>query len=180
ALEAVMRNPAHDKTKRLPRGTRMAMIMRMAYLLGLLAPSGAKQQSRLRSLLGLVGLGLVLMVGFVLPLVWVPYMAAAMRRSAVAMGARASSFSSEQRSREAGVAVRRPPGVHVPLAAGLTRLLVLIVLPIAVALLALFTGTDMGGKRWLTAGIVFIVVSAAATIGWLGYRRWKRRRRGLT
>src|SRR5204862_400387 len=101
ALAKVTRDPKH-RGKRLPRGTRIAMVKRMAYMLGVLGSSDEKQ-SRLRAWLGYVLVGAVFLIGIVLPLVWVPYMAVAMRRSALQMGARASDFYAERRSEEAGV-----------------------------------------------------------------------------
>jgi len=90
-LARVARDPKSREGKRLPRGTRMNMIKRMAYMLGVLGSSDEKP-SRLRSALQFCLLGVVFLVGLVLPLVWVPYMALAVRRSSLRMGARATEF----------------------------------------------------------------------------------------
>ena len=34
----------------------------------------------------------------------------------------------------------------------------------------------VGTGRWVSAGLFLIVVSALATLGWFGYRWWRRRR----
>jgi hypothetical protein len=55
-------------------------------------------------------------------------------------------------------------------------MLALIALPVVVAVVALLTGADIGTGKWVSAGIFLIVVSALATLGWFGYRWWRRRR----
>ena len=61
------KNPSQEG-KKLPAGARVDMVKRMSYLLGLLAPDPG--YSRFRFIIGWVGIGLLLLVGFVLPLVW--------------------------------------------------------------------------------------------------------------
>jgi hypothetical protein len=120
----------------------------------------------------------VFLVGLVLPLVWVPYMAYAFRKSGLRMGAHASAYYAERRSQEAGVTVTRAPTVRIAMSAGLLRLALLIALPVVIAVIALLTGADIGSGKWLSAGIFLIVVSALVTLGWYGYRWWRRRRAG--
>jgi hypothetical protein len=81
------------------------MIKRMAFMLGLLG-SGDEKPSLVRSLLQYALLGVVFLVGLVLPLVWVPYMAWAFRKSGLRMGARASQFYAERRTAETWFAYR--------------------------------------------------------------------------
>jgi hypothetical protein len=121
-------------------------------------------------------LGLVFLVGLVLPLVWVPYMAYAFRKSGLQMGARASAFYAERRSEEAGVTVRKAPTVRIAMSAGVIRMLALIAVPVVVAVIAIFTGTDIGTGKWVSAAIFLIVVSGLVTLAWFGYQRWRRRR----
>jgi hypothetical protein len=151
------------------------MVRRMAYLLGLLG-AGEEKPSRLRSALGIVLLGVVFLVSFVMPLVWAPYIAVGMRRSALRMGQRAHELYAGRRSNETGVAVRHTSTVRVAVSAGLVRLLVLICLPLVVCVIAVATDLEIGTGRWLTGGILLIVVSALATLFWIG-RRWLQRRR---
>ena len=47
-------------------------------------------------------LGLVFLIGLVLPLVWVPYIALAFRKSGLRMGARASAFYAEREAKRPG------------------------------------------------------------------------------
>jgi hypothetical protein len=149
----------------------------MAFLLGLLSSSDEKP-GRLRSLLGTVGVFLVFLIGLVLPLVWVPYMAWAFRQSGIRMGARASAFYAERRSEETGVRVKGAPAVHIAITAGVVRMVLLIALPIVVAVTALLTDVDIGSGKWVSAAIFLVVVSGLVTSAWLGYRRWRRARQG--
>ena len=177
ALRKLTRDPKSREGKRLPRGTRIGMVKRMAYMLGLLGSSDEKP-SRLRSVLQMVLVGAVFLVGLVLPLVWVPYMAWAFRKSGLQMGGRASAFYADRKSEEAGVTVRKAPTVRIAMSAGFIRMLALIALPVVIAVVALLFGADIGTGKWVSAGIFLIVVSALATLGWFGYR-WGRRRRVL-
>jgi hypothetical protein len=175
ALAKLTRDPKQREGKRLPRGSRIGMIKRMAHMLGLLGSSDEKP-SRLRSALQMVLVGAVFLVGLVLPLVWVPYMAWAFRKSGLQMGARASAFYAERRSEEAGVTVRKAPTVRIAMSAGLARLVLLIALPVVVAVIAWLAGADIGSGKLLTAAIFLLVVSGLVTLAWDGYRRWRRRR----
>jgi hypothetical protein len=175
ALAKVARDPKSREGKRLPRGTRWSMIKRMAFMLGVLG-SGDEKPSRLRSMLGIVLVGLVFLVGLVLPLVWVPYMAMAFRKSGLRMGERATRFYAEGSSAEAGVTVTKAETVRIGISAGLLRMLLLISLPIVVAIIALLTDSNIGAGKWLSAVILLIAISALATLVWLAYHWWRRRR----
>jgi hypothetical protein len=175
ALAKLVRDPKRREGKRLPRGTRIGMVKRMAFMLGLLG-SDDEKPSRLRSALQMALVGAVFLVGLVLPLVWVPYMALAFRKSGLRMGARASAFYADRRSEEAGVTVRKAPTVRIAMSAGVLRMVLLIALPVVIAVIALLTGADIGTGKWVSAGIFLLVVSALATLAWFGYRWWRRRR----
>jgi hypothetical protein len=175
ALDTVTR--AERKGGRLPPGTRWAMIKRMAFLLGLLTAPGTPKPSLLVSIVRWIALGATFIVGLVLPLVWVPYMAISMRRAALQMGQRGTAFYAAKQTEETGVTVTRAPlTINVGIAAGLVRMLLLIAVPIVIALIALLTDVNIGGGRWITALIALLVISALATLGWLGFR-WLRRSR---
>jgi hypothetical protein len=175
ALDRVTR--AEREGGRLPRGTRWAMLKRMAFLLGLLAAPGTPKPSLLVSITRWTALGVTLIVGLILPLVWVPYMAISMRRAALQMGQRGRTFYAEQRTEETGVTVTRTPlTVNVGIDAGFVRMVLLVVAPIVIALIALVSDWHIGGGRWLTTLITLLVFSVVATLGWLGFR-WLRRNR---
>jgi hypothetical protein len=175
ALAKVTRESESDR-KRLPPGTRWSMLKRMAYLLGLIG-SGDSEQSRLHGIFNVAVLVVTILAGLILPLVWVPYMAVSMRRSALRMGKKAMGYYAAKGSAEAGVKVTRAtPAVTVGISAGLIRMVILIVIPIVVAVVALLTGTSIGTGKWLTAFFALLLFSALLTCLWLGYR-WIRYRR---
>jgi hypothetical protein len=62
---------------------------------------------------------------------------------------------------------------QVGIAAGFARMTLLIALPVVVAVIALLTGVDIGGGRWLSAVILLLAISALATTAWFVYR-WRR------
>jgi hypothetical protein len=172
AIAKMKKNPRQEG-KKLPAGARVDMVKRMSYLLGLLAPDPG--YSRFRFVIGWVGIGLLILVGFVLPLVWVPYLAYSTRRSTLRLAARAREYYSAGGAADTGLTVRR--GEHRASLGGsvaLGRTFLLIVLPIGAAVIALLTGTDPGGGRWLFAGLLFIGVSFIASFLWLCLR-WLRR-----
>ena len=86
-----MKTSPHDPGKKLPRGSRWNMIMKMGYLLEVFGPSDPTR-TKLRSTLGWIGVGFIFLVGLVLPLVWVPYMAYAMRKSSLRLAGRAVPY----------------------------------------------------------------------------------------
>ena len=95
------------------------MIKRMAFLLGLFAAPGTPKPSFLVSIFRWTVLGATFVVGLVLPLVWVPYMAVSMRRAALQMGQRGRTFYAAKRTEETAVTVTRPPlNVNVGMAPG--------------------------------------------------------------
>ncbi len=177
ALNALTQAPRPDEHKRLPRGTRWNMIKRMAYLLGVIGASEDPKPSTFVRTLRWIWLGVTLVFGLVLPLLWVPYMAVAMRRSALQMGKKATAFYAERTSEEAGVTVARAPApeIRIGLSAGLLRMVLLIAIPIVVAVVALLTGTEVGSGKWLTAFFALLLFSALLTLAWIGFR-WLRHR----
>jgi hypothetical protein len=156
-------------TAQAPGGSRVAMVKRMAYMLGLIGGSDARP-SRLRVVAGWVAVSLVFLVGLLLPLVWVPYMAVWMRKSTLQLGARAQAYYATGESGDTGVTVRAAGRVQVGLTAGLVRWAFLIVLPVAAGLVALAT------SGWANGILVLLVLSFAATCGWIGYHWWRASR----
>jgi hypothetical protein len=66
------------------------------------------------------------------------------------------------------------------MSAGLLRAGLLIALPILVAVIALLTGADIGTGKWLSAAHFPDRRLRLLTLAWVGYRRWRRRRRSST
>jgi hypothetical protein len=151
------------------------MVKRMAYMLGLVGSSGEKT-GWVRSALQWALVGAVFLVGLVLPLVWLPYMAWAFRKSSLQMGVRASAFCAERSSEETGITVRKAPLVSVGMSAGFVRMLVLIAVPVLVAVIALVAGAAIGTGKWFSAAILLILVSGLATLAWFAYGAWRWRR----
>jgi hypothetical protein len=174
ALAAITRDPRGHDGQRFPAGTRWAMVRRMAYLLGLLG--GDETRSRLRSAVGWAGIGVIFLVGLVLPLVWVPYMAYSNRRSTLRLAVRARAFYGAEQASDAGIIVRTRPVVQFGGTAALVRTVLLVALPIVAALVALLTDFSFGNGHWIAAGVLLLGLSGLSTLGWLGYKRWRRRR----
>jgi hypothetical protein len=172
ALASMTRDPA-QRGKRLPRGTRWDTVKRMGYLLEVFG--SGEERSRLRNALGWIGISALFLVGIVLPLVWVPYMAYSSRRYTILLGDKARAYYAADQSSHSGVAVRGGR-VRIGGTVALTRTLLLVVLPIVAVVLALVFGISFGQGSWIGSGIVLIAASVLATVGWLGYR-WFRLRR---
>jgi hypothetical protein len=168
AIASMKKNPRQEG-KKLPAGARVDMAKRMSYLLGLLAPDPG--YSRFRFIIGWVGIGFLLLVGFVLPLVWVPYLAYSTRRSTLRLAARAREYYAVGGVAETGLIVRRRESrASFGGTVALGRTFLLLVLPIGAAIIALITNTSPGGGRWLVAGVIFLAVSFVASLLWLGFR----------
>jgi hypothetical protein len=175
ALATVARDPHRQPGKRLPRGTRWTVLKRMAYLLGVLG-STEEKPSVIRMLLQWSFVGIVFLVGLVLPLVWVPYMALSVRRSTLSVGARGVAFYAQSPGEDVGVRIARAATVHVPMTAALIRTVLLVAIPIVIAVVGLLTGASFGGGKLLDAGILLLAGSALITLGWLGFRWWRMHR----
>lgn len=177
ALGHVRRDLHRRQGAKLPRGGRWQALKRMALLLGLLG-SEEHRPSLIRTVFQWIFLGLVFLVGLVLPLIWAPYMAVAMRRSSLEIGDRGRRFyAHEPVIDDAGAAGHRAASVRVPIFGTVLRTVVLVVVPVVVALLAL-AGVGPNGGRLLTAGLLFLALSALSTVAWLGYRAWRSRASG--
>jgi len=156
--------------KRFPRGTRIALIRRMAYMLGLIGAGDAKPNV-LRSILGWIFVGVVFVVGFVLPFVWIPYMAVWMRKSTLQLGERATAFYATEAGADAGVTVRKAQSVRAGLAGGFLRMALLLCAPVGIAVVAFASGGPVA------AGIVvFLAIAFLLTSVWIGSCWWRRRR----
>jgi hypothetical protein len=179
AAEALAALPRDTKSagKKLPAGTRIDMVKRMMYLLEVLGPSDQKR-STFRDTIGWIGVGVLVLAGLVLPLVWVPYMAYSSRRYALKMGTRARRFYATEGASAVVMDADAAPveKIQVGGALAFARMTILIVFPVLVALVGLLTGFSFAGGKWLSAIVLLLVLSALATLGWIGFRWWRYRR----
>ena len=172
AMQALAKLPPDPDSRvggRFPAGARLDAVKRMAYLLQVLGPS--VERSRARAIAGWTGVSILFLVGLVLPLVWVPYMAYWMRRSTLRLAGEARAYYAESETADDGVVVVRGDGARIGGIVAFGRVVLLAVFPILLALVGLLTGFSVTGGHWLTALLVLLVVSALATFGWLAYHR---------
>jgi hypothetical protein len=158
---------------RFPAGARIEAVKRMAYLLQVLGPPDL-QRGRTRAIAGWTGVSILFLVGLVLPLVWVPYMAIWMRRSTLRLAAKSRDYYAESRPADDGIVVVRGSGVRVGGFVALARVVLLALFPVLLAVVGLLAGFSLTGGHWLTALLVLLVVSVIATFGWLAYQRRRR------
>jgi hypothetical protein len=180
---AEVKTDRHDRSgKRLPRGTRVNMVRRMAFLLGLIEPPTGPKPSRIRRGLTWAGIAVFVAAGVVLPLIWIPAMAVMFQKSTRRLGDRASVFYSDAGGADTGVEVRvgeRGRVRQVRLVFFIRTLLVAL-LPVFAFIAFVLASLRFIGNRWSSAGLVLVAVSLVSTLAWLGYRRWRIRRRKVT
>jgi hypothetical protein len=175
---AAVKTDTHDRGGKRFRRLRLDMVKRMAFLLGVIEPSGGKKRSRLLQFLLWGGIALFVVVAFLLPLLWIPAMAAMFQKGTRRLASRANDFylhprtGSEEVEVRAGEAIRIRPVRFV----FYLRTLLVALLPLIAALALLLAGIRLIRDHWASAGIVLISVSALSTVGWLAYRAWRRRR----
>ena len=176
---AQVKTDRHDHGgKRLPRGTRVAMIRRMAFLLGLVEPPTGPKPSRVRRGLTWAGIAVFVVVGLLLPLIWIPAMAVMFQKSTGRLGTRASDFYGKAGGSDTGVEVRAGQGSRVrPVRlVFVIRTLLVALLPVLAFIAFVLASLRFIGNKWSSAGLVLVGVSVLSTLAWLGYRRWHLRR----
>ncbi|GGU96589.1 hypothetical protein GCM10010275_38350 [Streptomyces litmocidini] len=168
ALAATPDSP-RPENRRGRTATFRDLVLRMAWLLGLLTPSDEKVGRRTR--IGQWALvGCVFLVGQVAPLVWLPYMAFSYNRATNRLVDRATVFYVGSRDPRTPRGIRVDPAMAV---AGL-RALGSMMLPAVALLLVIATDTRIAGGRWPLVGIV-LAASCLVTGGWWLWRRRQRR-----
>ncbi|MEV7612576.1 hypothetical protein [Streptomyces sp. NPDC089799] len=159
---------------RLPALT--ALTLRMAKLLGLMTP-GQDVTPTWRTRLARVGswllLGVVLVVGMVAPLVWVPYMAVSYRKATARMMPRAVAFylSDVPPAPRRRGAYRVDPGSL----AGALRALSSLLAPVGLVLFVLVADVRLFGSSWPVLCIVLVAASIGAGVLWHLHRRRRSR-----
>ncbi|RKE22896.1 hypothetical protein [Streptomyces sp. TLI_171] len=146
-----------DRPTRRSWATRLDMIRRMAYLLGLV---GLDQAPRgwLRRIAGWVGVTLLIIVGLAFPVVWIPVMGRATAQATTALAHRAIAYYWPT-----GGADRPPREGHVRAAtvAVLGQTLLAVLIPSVVYLGVLFLGLELVGGRFTTAALLAVAAGAA-------------------
>lgn len=176
AAVAGVRERPHSGEPRLPRGTRVAAVMRMAAVLGITTPDGPAV-SRVRRTIGWLYIGVLVAVGFVLPFVWIPAMAWSYHRATGRLGRRAVRYyASTPQPAATPARIAAPPTRHVaPLGLfGALRAFVAVVIPLAAAAFVVLADIRIGDSNLAATGLTLVVAGQVAAIGW--YLLWRRHR----
>ncbi|MBP0449428.1 hypothetical protein J5Y04_07655 [Kitasatospora sp. RG8] len=155
-----------------------SLIWRMARLLGLTSEGVDPPPPRWRTAGGWLVVVLVLMVGMVVPLVWLPYMAVSYYRATGRMATRGVSFyfggdpafgggSADWPERHSA---RTDPGIVAAAAQTAFSLLI----PVGTVLFLVIADIRLAGSRWPVLALALIGLSGLVGAVW--YRRHRRRR----
>ncbi|MGK5693212.1 hypothetical protein ACSNOJ_09940 [Streptomyces sp. URMC 128] len=150
--------------------------LRMARLLGILAPAAESQDAGRRGRRVAVQawrwllLGVVFLVGLVAPLVWLPYMAVAYRRADARLADRVLAYYFAD---TAPAPRRRTSRLEPQVMAAVLRALLSLLVPLVLTAVTFLTGLRIAESRWPVLGIT--LATASAGVGALWY--WRRHRR---
>ncbi|MGA4539352.1 hypothetical protein ACPA54_05105 [Uniformispora flossi] len=171
------RKPGEAGKPAKPRLTeRFGALMRMAAVLGLITPEPGPR-GRLRRILSWVYVAALIVVGFVVPLVWIPAMGYGYKRATPALGRRAVAYYT-------GAAP--DGGDSAPLIAGrgfdpigvvtFIRTLVAAAVPLAAVGFVVLADIRIGDSNIAAAGVAIVVATQVAAAAWVVYRLRKRHR----
>ncbi|GHC45691.1 hypothetical protein [Streptomyces cinnamoneus] len=173
ALTGVKRSPPGGRG-RLPRRTRWSLVIRMAELLGLMGGGSGEKPSRIQRVTSTALIVALFVVGWVLPLIWVPALAAMYRQNTLRLGAKAVQFYTPG---AVGDRVRhRRRFAHVPRVAGVATVLrfcALAVAPFAAAAVVALAGVRLAGGFWGTG--LFVLVAVSLLVAGLWFVRHRSR-----
>ena len=150
--------------------------LRMAHLLGILAPAGASEDAGRRVRRVAVQawrwlvLGVVFLVGMVAPLVWLPYMAGVYQRADARLAGRVLAYYFAD---TAPAPRRRTSRFEPDVMAGALRAILSLLVPLVLTAVTFLTGLRIAESRWPVLGITLAIGSAG--VGALWYRRRHRR-----
>ncbi|WP_431682832.1 hypothetical protein [Kitasatospora sp. KL5] len=168
--------PGSGPAPRLSWREWLHVVGRMAYVLGVISPGSSTPTGRLNRYLRWVAVTLLVLVGIALPFVWVPVLGVAYRSATLRLATRASVLFGLVDD-EAGPATRtRGRGRVRPLALLVfLRTVAVLVIPFAVSVIMVFSGTEVVGHRWLAVAVAVVGVSLVSCLVWR-FRQWRRGR----
>lgn len=114
----------------------------------------------------------VLLIGFVAPLVWLPYLGYSYHRATQELGERASVYYlGEVSARPSGGTAQAQPA----LVGGILNVLLSLVVPIGAVLLLVIADVRLAGSQYPAIAITLIILSIVASVAWHLRRRHRRR-----
>ncbi|MFD4657182.1 hypothetical protein ACFWP2_16320 [Kitasatospora sp. NPDC058444] len=169
-----LRKAARTRTEGREKASWLSVVRRQAYLIGLLTPEDPSRGG-LRKWLGWIGLGALVVVGTVIPFVWVPACGDMYRRATGELADRA--LLRYGLAGPAAAQVRRSSSILRPgvLLVALRTVLACLA-TVGGVLLVLLTGARVAESTWLTMFLVLLGASAVA-VGWRFLRARRDRRR---
>ncbi|MEU3844270.1 hypothetical protein AB0E88_30125 [Streptomyces sp. NPDC028635] len=166
------KRPAAQRTR---RAGLWHLTLRMARLLGLLTPATDTRRPAWYVQAGRIALVvLVIAVGMVAPLVWVPYMVVSYRSATRRLLERTDTYYFGPAGGAARPRSRLDPALL--LAAG--RAVLSLLLPVVVTVTFLFADLRFAGSRWAAAGLAVAAMSVTTGVVWLVHRHRRRREDG--
>lgn len=168
---APARVPAPSGKRHFPGAAMAKVIIRMAKLLGLIAPAEVTPVSRLIHFGRWVLLGLAFAVGMVVPLIWLPYLYMSYYRGTLDVAERVSLFYSGP---EHALHLPRKYSDVPGLASAALRAAVSLALTVGCIALLHALGIRLAGQEWPALLLLLLVLSSATGLVW-SLRRARRR-----
>jgi|GEM_PF-2664928 len=176
ALKALPAAEAATRRRHSAVYSMVDVIRRMAKLLGLIAPAAVTPVSRLVHLGRWLLLGLALVVGMVVPLIWLPYLSMSYYRGTVDLAERISVFYSGP---EKALHLPRKASDVPGLAAAAGRALASLALVVGGLAVFLALDVEIGGHQWPALVSLAVLISSATGLVWYLRRvRHRHRHRG--
>ncbi|MER7772522.1 hypothetical protein [Kitasatospora sp. NPDC096140] len=157
-----------------PKGSWWSVVRRQAYLIGLVTPDDPSR-GRLRKWLGWAGIGVLLLVGMVVPFVWVPACAEMYRRATNQLADRALQRYGSPGAGDAPARTRNRSGLRPGALLVVLRTVVACLATVGAVLIVLLTGVRVADNALLAMFLVLLGLSAAV-VGWHYWRSRRARR----
>jgi hypothetical protein len=171
ALAAAKTRKAEQTERRAGLRRWFSALWRMMRLLGLLTPDPATEPGRLVRWGRWVMLFGAFAVGTVLPLIWLPYMAAAYRSSTLEIAKHATAFYYEPGGLRR-IGPEPTTRVRPEMAAALVRVVLSVIVMASTVSVFILLKINAAGGRWPTLVLAILALSLATGAWWL----WRRRR----